>query len=52
LTDFDEIWTADALWPSKPYGPEKKSKFKNLRQQNTIILKMKIIIYLFKLIEM
>jgi len=26
LTDFDEIWIADAFWPSKPYGPRKKIK--------------------------
>jgi len=23
LTDFDEIWNSDALWPSESKGPEK-----------------------------
>jgi len=29
LTDFDEIWTADALWPSEFYGPEKEINTEN-----------------------
>jgi len=36
--DFDATWTAHAIWPSEPYGPEKKSKLKkNPRWQKAII---------------
>ena len=28
MTYFDEIWNADAHWPSEPYGPEYKSNLK------------------------
>jgi len=47
LTDFDEIWIADAFGLLSPTG-QKKIKFTNSRQQKAIILKMKIVIYLFK----
>jgi len=49
MTDFNEIWMIIHiglnLWARK------KSKFKNLRRQKAIILKMKIVIYPFKFPE-
>jgi len=44
VTDFDEIWSADAFCPTEPYGPETKIRIEKSR-------KMKIVIYPIKFPE-